>query len=1015
LPTTESIYRIERYDGIAVRSVQVQVDDNDRPGVLIEEPNANTAAPGDVDYVTSVIENGAGDEIVVTLNKDPGFGNTVTVRVDFNPSELPPQLSILNGVSVVNPGDTLSFDTTNWSTGYTLDVTGIGDGIKEGFHSSLISFTVETGSADNTVSGFVDDFEVITEDDDPVLFVGLTHVPVAGTVTVTVDGENVPETTPTPPVDESEPLRFWLGYNKVVFVNEDGDITEVRGDITVTYDYVEGGFSTAPTQPALVRIADSDAASVVIRQTGGTTDVIETRRGGSEADSIPEFPYDIIHGLRLAPWTDSYEVVLTKAPTHDVEITVTPEITKTTRTGGIRYDLVQVAVTSFAPGAIDNGDGTVTLVFTPANWSTPQTVEVTAIDDEFVDGGDTKVFAPGPNTLSGILGPVFIEGASGNGSLTGLTDPLMLPGEINRRPSDGSVVAFTANPAGGFGALEQMVVLQAELEAKRIALGLSSIDDLVGLTIEISSGQGLETPLDPAFPDAVFDRFWQITAISEVSGQPDQRELTLKNPSQLDVSLIAPENVPTPIDDPATEDFNEASEYAITTLSANFFVDETTQIDVMFVHDEDSPADSSGILTRNRLTGLNMGPDLQVGGILQPGGITYDELEVVDIQLGIGDNDFKVLGTHTRDDGYQTWTIVKAGGGDDDITVDVDATDVPVLSGSVVSAAGNTIDIAVTGTAPADDSLRDHQITVDDGVGGTQTRRIISNDGATVRIDGGWDPLPDGSFSYSIVNLADGAVSIDAEAGDDAVDASASTRSVVMFGGDGMDELTGGTADDIIFGDRGRVDYFDETGMIVTRLGTAPEPITGPAPLATGKASGGGATTLTDATAAFDTDVFAGLLVAITDGTGEGQSRLITANDATTITVATAWDIQPDATSRYRIVDLAAGNNPDGLTAFLTDGEAVFPLDADGLIGLEVVINNGTGFLQDPRVITANDGQTLTLDRPWDVVPDGTSTYRISTVPEDQTDGVVRDPTLMTTRFWAATAGIRSMVRPRMT
>ena len=41
------------------------------------------------------------------------------------------------------------------------------------------------------------------------------------------------------------------------------------------------------------------------------------------------------------------------------------------------------------------------------------TSSFSAIDDAVVDGGDTKEFAASPNTLSGILGPVIVDGAGG--------------------------------------------------------------------------------------------------------------------------------------------------------------------------------------------------------------------------------------------------------------------------------------------------------------------------------------------------------------------------------------------------------------------------------------------------------------------------------------------------------------------------------------------------------------------------------------------------------------------------
>jgi uncharacterized cupin superfamily protein len=72
--------------------------------------------------------------------------------------------------------------------------------------------------------------------------------------------------------------------------------------------------------------------------------------------------------------------------------------------------------------------------------------------------------------------------------------------------------------------------------------------------------------------------------------------------------------------------------------------------------------------------------------------------------------------------------------------------------------------------------------------------------------------------------------------------------------------------------------------------------------LDTGTATAGGATTLTDSAKAWVTDGFVGRNVRINSGTGIGQTRRITANTATALTVSSAWSVNPDATSVYAIL-----------------------------------------------------------------------------------------------------------------
>jgi len=73
-----------------------------------------------------------------------------------------------------------------------------------------------------------------------------------------------------------------------------------------------------------------------------------------------------------------------------------------------------------------------------------------------------------------------------------------------------------------------------------------------------------------------------------------------------------------------------------------------------------------------------------------------------------------------------------------------------------------------------------------------------------------------------------------------------------------------------------------------------------------GTATGGSANTLEDSNKSWDIDMWKNDIVVIIDGTGEGQARLITSNDATTLTVSSNWDTIPDNTSKYVILTTAS-------------------------------------------------------------------------------------------------------------
>lgn len=71
-----------------------------------------------------------------------------------------------------------------------------------------------------------------------------------------------------------------------------------------------------------------------------------------------------------------------------------------------------------------------------------------------------------------------------------------------------------------------------------------------------------------------------------------------------------------------------------------------------------------------------------------------------------------------------------------------------------------------------------------------------------------------------------------------------------------------------------------------------------------GTAESGAATTLTDSDKSWTVNGWANYEVRIYDGTGAGQSRTISSNTATVLTVSAAWTTNPSSDSKYKIVDV---------------------------------------------------------------------------------------------------------------
>jgi len=428
-----------------------------------------------------------------------------------------------------------------------------------------------------------------------------------------------------------------------------------RSDLVLS---ASGGGYTDVSRTFVVDIADNDAPGVRIIQSDGSTNVIEFDESSGVAP------------LGTFPKNDTYQVVLTKAPElgETVTVNILAEPTRTSRTGGIRSFIEQTQVSS------DNisFNFTAALTFDATNWDTPQAVFVRALDDTRVDGGDTKVFPVTLDQVNSIQGPLFILGGEG-ADRTGLLErePIMLPGERNMLEGLGDVLAATEETAAGPATI---TIDPADLDPAFFAPTGDVFDptDLIDFTIEITEGPGK-------------NKIRIITGGVEIDGN-----------WVLDINKKWSSPFPPPGNDsvPTLE-----SRFTISETNPNFLVDENAQADRLTVNDTDNinsfddPALSSntnafGIgrlffddvnlfgdpdqlstLDRFRITGLGMGNDRIIGDALgrhtnQPGGITFDNIEQLAINLGPGNNLFTIEDTHTG------LTTLNTGGGEDEVYVE---------------------------------------------------------------------------------------------------------------------------------------------------------------------------------------------------------------------------------------------------------------------------------------------------------------------------------------------------------
>ena len=153
---------------------------------------------------------------------------------------------------------------------------------------------------------------------------------------------------------------------------------------------------------------------------------------------------------------------------------------------------------------------------------------------------------------------------------------------------------------------------------------------------------------------------------------------------------------------------------------------------------------------------------------------------------------------------------------------------------------------------------------------------------------------------------------------------------------------------------------------------------------ATGTATAGAATTLTNAAKTWTVNQWANYQVRITAGTGAGQVRTIASNTATVLTVSSAWTTTPDATSVYSIEGnddylYLAGNNAVTLYRYSISANTwsalapgVARAAAPGVVGMSLNWGSSTGDplwanesdIRDGRYLYSfRGGATSALDR----------------------------------------------------
>lgn len=335
----------------------VTIQDDDSVGVIVT-PTSLTLVEGTTgSYMVRLASQPVGDVVVDVTSSDPSNGATVDMA-------------------------SLTFTTSNWSDPQTVMVTAVDDAVDEvDTHSATITHTIDMdGTADSDYDDLADIpmVSIAIEDNDTA---GVTILGTFDVDPFTFElNEQDPEETATymirldtqpPPgedvvvrIESSDPINGasvnqssltfdstnWDAPQPVVVTAENDAIVESDGTVTLSHT-----IDTALTEDSFYdSVSGIDSVTVVIFDDDGIGVVISPTTVSVSEDGV----------------TDSYTVVLASEPQGTVVIDLDPEEPAT----GSGVTLSSTMLT-----------------FQNANWDDPQTVTVTAIDDDVDEGGNRTV------------------------------------------------------------------------------------------------------------------------------------------------------------------------------------------------------------------------------------------------------------------------------------------------------------------------------------------------------------------------------------------------------------------------------------------------------------------------------------------------------------------------------------------------------------------------------------------------------------------------------------------------
>lgn len=436
------------YNGLDAADVSVTNNDNDRAGFFVNPMSG---------LVTS--EAGGSDTFTVVLTSEPA----ASVTIPLSSSDL--------SEGTVAPSS-LVFDASDWNVAQTVTLTGADDLIDDGdqLYNALLD-PVTSGDANYNGRDPSDVRATNTDNDTANVIVsplsGLVTTEGGGTASFTVVLGTEPTASVSIGLESSDPGEGSPNTGSLDFDATNWDTLQTVIVTGVDDSFIDGNIaysmltSASSTDSAYDNFAvddvsltnnDNDTADIRVNPTSG---LVTTEAGG----------------------TASFDVVLASQPSANVNIPLSSD------------DLTEGTISVSS------------LIFTSRNWNNPQTVIVTGVNDDVVDGNVAYSIVTGAAT-------------SADSDYNGFNAD-----DVSVSNTDDDRVGIRVNPTSGLitseaGVVDTFtVVLDSEPRAD-VSIGLSSSDRSEG---DVSPASLIFTPLNWNTPQTV-----RVTGVNDAANDGNQ-------------------------------------------------------------------------------------------------------------------------------------------------------------------------------------------------------------------------------------------------------------------------------------------------------------------------------------------------------------------------------------------------------------------------------------------------------------------------------------------------------------